>query len=208
MADWVVISSLATAGGTLVLAATTYASVRSANRAARTAEQSMLAGLRPLLFPSRGDDPAQRAGFADGVGVTIRGGEAGVEVLDGRIYIGLSLRNVGTGIAVLHGGYVYSEVRTASVERAPLDDFRLLSRDLYIPPGDIGFWQVAFRDESEPQTAELRAAVEGGSFSVDVLYGDYEGGQRVVSRYGVRKEGEAWQLTAVRHWQIDRASPR
>jgi hypothetical protein len=52
VADWVVISSLATAGGTLGLAATTYASVRSANRAARTAEQSMLAELRPLLIES------------------------------------------------------------------------------------------------------------------------------------------------------------
>ena len=33
--DWVTISALATAGGTLVLAAATFASVRSANRAAR-----------------------------------------------------------------------------------------------------------------------------------------------------------------------------
>jgi len=38
MADWVTISSLATAGGTLVLAAGTFASVRSANRASRVAE--------------------------------------------------------------------------------------------------------------------------------------------------------------------------
>ncbi|HXY84557.1 MAG TPA: hypothetical protein VEH52_03665 [Gaiellaceae bacterium] len=51
MADWVTISSLATAGGTLVLAGATFASVRSANRASRVAEQSLLAGLRPLLEP-------------------------------------------------------------------------------------------------------------------------------------------------------------
>jgi hypothetical protein len=53
VADWVAISSLATAGGTLALAGTTYASVRSANRAARAAEVSLLAQLRPLLLPSR-----------------------------------------------------------------------------------------------------------------------------------------------------------
>ena len=40
--DWVTISALATAGGTLVLALATFASVRSANRAARVAERSLL----------------------------------------------------------------------------------------------------------------------------------------------------------------------
>ena len=39
MADWVTISSLATAGGTLVLAVATFSSVRSANRSARVAER-------------------------------------------------------------------------------------------------------------------------------------------------------------------------
>ena len=65
MADWVTISALATAGGTLVLAGATYASVRSANRAARVAERSLLAGLRPLLMPSRLDDPPQKVTFVD-----------------------------------------------------------------------------------------------------------------------------------------------
>jgi len=39
--DWVTISSLATAGGTLVLALATFASVRSANRSARVAEMAL-----------------------------------------------------------------------------------------------------------------------------------------------------------------------
>jgi hypothetical protein len=59
-------------------------------------------------------------------------------VIDGRVYIAVSLRNVGPGIAVLHGGYVFPERRLASSEHAPLEDFRLLSRDIYIPPGKIG----------------------------------------------------------------------
>ncbi|MEY2476019.1 MAG: hypothetical protein QOG87_1334 [Actinomycetota bacterium] len=53
MTDWATISSLATAGGTLVLAVATYASTRSANRAARVAERALLAGLRPVLVQSR-----------------------------------------------------------------------------------------------------------------------------------------------------------
>ena len=97
MADWVTISSLATAGGTLVLACTTYASVRSANRASRVAEASLLGSLRPLLFPSRPDDPPQRAGFGDGVALVVPGGGAAAEVVDGRLYLALSVRNVGTG---------------------------------------------------------------------------------------------------------------
>ena len=39
MADWQTISSLATAGGTLVLAVATFSAVRSANRSARIAEE-------------------------------------------------------------------------------------------------------------------------------------------------------------------------
>ena len=45
-ADWASVASLATAAGTLVLAVATFASVRSANRTARAAEQSLQAGLR------------------------------------------------------------------------------------------------------------------------------------------------------------------
>jgi hypothetical protein len=60
---WGTIASLATAGGPLVLAVSTFASVRSANRAAGAAEQSLLVGLRPLLMPSRLQDPEQKILF-------------------------------------------------------------------------------------------------------------------------------------------------
>jgi hypothetical protein len=208
VADWVAISSLATAGGTLALAGTTYASVKSANRAARAAEVSMLAALRPLLLPSGTDDPVQRIPFVDGVGLTAPGGGAGVEVVDGRVYLALSLRNVGTGIAVLHGARFYPE-RRPGTEPAPLEEFRRLTRDLYIPPGKVGFWQGAYRDDADPDREVAVAAIERGEFGVDVLYGDYEGGQRVVTRFGCqRDESGAWALAAGRHWQIDRDDPR
>src|SRR5881227_3556623 len=95
MADWVTVSSLATAGGTLVLAIATFGSVRSANRAARVAELSLLAGLRPLLIPSREDDPPQRIGFGDQVIVGVPGHGAAIEVRDGNIYMVIALRNGG-----------------------------------------------------------------------------------------------------------------
>jgi hypothetical protein len=205
--DWTTASALATAAGTLVLAGTTYASVRSANRAARMAEKSLLIGMRPLLIQSSPADPPLRAGFFDGVTVTAPGEGAGVEVIDGRVYIAVSLRNVGPGIAVLHGGCVFPERRSASEDHAPLDDFRLLSRDIYIPPGKIGFWQIAFRDDDQGRD-EVRAAVDRGRISVQVLYGDYEGGQRVISQFGVIREDDGWSLAVNRHWQVDRADPR
>src|SRR5256714_8581135 len=87
MADWVTISSLSTAGGTLVLAGATFASVRSANRAARVAERSLLAGLQPLLVPSHLSDEAQKVHFADGRVVVTPGGSAAAEVGGEAVYL-------------------------------------------------------------------------------------------------------------------------
>jgi hypothetical protein len=202
----VTISALATAGGTLVLAGTTYASVRSANRAARVAEASLLAGLRPLVIQSSDEvDPPIHVGFADGTALTVPGGGAAVEVVEGRVYIALSLRNVGAGIGVLHGGYV-GPTKVGVDDHEPLERFRRLVRDIYVPAGKIGFWQISFRDDERRD--EVRALVETGRFSVELLYGDFEGGQRMVTRFGVVREGDAWRCAVARHWQVDRPSPR
>jgi hypothetical protein len=207
VADWVTISALATAGGTLVLAGTTYASVRSANRAARVAEASLLAGLRPLLVPSSDDDPPVHAPFAEGLSLAVPGGGAAVAFADGRLFLAVSLRNVGPGIGVLHGGYVGPVQRGENAQPVPLDSIRRLVRDLYIPPGELGYWQGRFRDDDE-RWDEVCALVEAGRLMVDVLYGDYEGGQRVITRMGVSRREETWTATVVRHWQIDRSNPR
>ena len=202
------ISALATAGGTLALAGATYGAVRSGNRAARAAELSLLTQLRPLLIQSSPGDPPLRAGFGDGVGLTVPGEGAAVEVVEGRIYLAVSLRNVGPGIAVLHGGSVYPERPGAGVEHRPLDEIQRLQRDIYIPPGKVGFWQIAFRDPS-PERDAIARGIEAGAFGVEILYGDYEGGQRVISRFGVVREDDGrWSLSAVRHWQVDRSDPR
>jgi hypothetical protein len=214
MADWVTISSLATAGGTLVLAAATFASVRSANRAARVAERSLLVGLRPLLVPTRLDAPAEKVGFADEKWVRVPGGGAVAEVTSSAIYLALSLRNVGSGIAVLHGWRFFPERRLSgdAALHAPLEEFTRLTRDLYVPAGDAGFWQGSFRDPDAPEFAEARRAIESrGTMTVELLYGDYEGGQRVVTRFAlIPREGEdgGWLASAGRHWNIDGADPR
>jgi hypothetical protein len=211
VADWVTISSLATAGGTLVLAGATFASVRSANRASRVAERALLAGLRPLLVPSRAQDPEQKVGFIDGKWLVVPGGGGAAEVADGAVYLALSLRNVGTGIAVLHGWRFDSDPsRASSREPPPLDDFGRLTRDLYVPVADTGFWQGTFRDPASEAFAAARRAIEArGQLTVDLLYGDHEGGQRMISRFAFEPRPDGgWIASAGRHWNVDRANPR
>src|SRR5205807_2695466 len=123
MADWVTISSLATAGGTMVLAAATFSSVRSANQSARLAERSLLVGLRPVLVPSRPEDPPERVTFVDR-GFVVNGGSAHVEEVDGSFYMAIPLRNVGSGLAVLHGWHITPRRRMAGDDHADPEDFR------------------------------------------------------------------------------------
>ncbi|MGI8573417.1 MAG: hypothetical protein ACR2L9_12445 [Solirubrobacteraceae bacterium] len=193
MTDWVTISSLATAGGTLVLAVATFSSVRSSNRAARVAERSLLAGLRPMLIPSRDEDGQQTVRFGDAQMLVIAGHGGTVEVAaNGNLYLGLGLRNGGTGLAVIHGWQVLV-FEGASAGPPEVDQFRRQQRDLYIPARETGFWQGAMRERSDPGYETVRSCVEGGSrLGIDVLYGDYEGGQRTIARFGLstRMDGD------------------
>ena len=215
MADWVTISALASAGGTLVLAGVTVASVRSANRAARVAEQSLMAAQRPLLVQSRADDPPQKVGFSDDLWLMAPGGQGDARATDDAVYFAIAVRNVGTGIAVLHGWHLYPEIQLGpDMGPTPLDDFTMLTRDIYIAPGDVGFWQGAFRDPATDGYRDARRAVEAPQrMSVDILYGDFEGGQRVISRFLLTPrdgddDGLRWFASVGRHWNVDRPQPR
>jgi hypothetical protein len=220
MADWATISSLATAGGTLALAGATYASVRSANRSARVAEVALQEQRRPVLVQSREDDRGQSIGFADGRWVNIAGGGAAVEATTAAVDLAISLRNVGTGLAVLQAWRAHSVVEAEppdaewreSVRRAgapDVEEFRPLTRDLYIPGGDIGVWQGALRDPDDPLHATLTVATaEGRRFLVDLLYTDQVGGQRTISRFGVLPGDDGWLAAAARHWYLDAPAPR
>jgi hypothetical protein len=214
VADWATISALATAGGTLALAGVTFASVRSANRAARVAEHSLLAGQRPLLVPSRVQDPDVKAGFQDDVWFNVPGGQAIARATDEAVYFVISVRNVGTGIAVLHGWHLFPELQLGpDAIPTPVEDFTRLTRDLYVAPEDIGFWQGSFRDPASDGYRTARRAVEARQrMSVDLLYGDFEGGQRVISRFMLTPreagDGVRWYSAVGRHWNVDRPEPR
>jgi hypothetical protein len=210
MTDWATISSLATGAGTLVLAVATFASVRSANRSARIAELALQEQRRPLLAQSRLDDPDQKIMFGDGHWVRASGSGGVAEHVDGNVYLAMSLRNVGAGIGVLLGWRVQPGRMAASYEHSAEEEFRVLTRDLYIPAGDVGLWQGALRDDADGLLHEIgRAVGEREPLTVELLYSDQVGGQRTISRFGLTPvDGDRWLSAVTRHWYLDQNGPR
>jgi hypothetical protein len=123
VADWVTISSLATAGGTLVLAVATFSSVKSGNRSARVAERALLSGQRPLLITSREADTLERVRFGDGVLLTVPGHGGAVQEVRDRLYMAIALRNGGSGLAVIHVWHVAVGEMIVNVPVPALEDF-------------------------------------------------------------------------------------
>jgi hypothetical protein len=210
MADWTVVASLATAVGTLALAASTLVAVRSANRSARIAEYSMQIGIRPLLMPSRLEDATQKIMWGDEHWAALQGASANVELVDDNIYLAMSLRNAGSGIAVIQGWHLGLDELTADHPHAEPDEFRPQMRDLYVPGDGIAFWQAAIRDRDDPEYAPLAEAIRSPRiFAVELLYTDHEGGQRSIGRFSIARLGDdRWLCSMVRHWNLDRPDPR
>jgi hypothetical protein len=198
---WATLADLGTAAGTLVLAAATFSSVRSGNRSARVAERSLLSSQRPLLMPSRLSDETLKVNFGDNKWVRLPGGSAVAEIGGGDgtrgpgdsvIYLSVSVRNVGNGIAVLHGWRLTTNPNwPPDAPAPPLSEFQLQTRDLYVSTGDIGFWQGAIRDLADDRYPMARQAIENrADLIVDLLYGDLDGGQRAITRF--RCQARPW----------------
>jgi hypothetical protein len=214
LSDWTTVAELATAGGTLVLAVATFGATRSANRAARTAERAFEARLRPVLVQSRREDPVEKIMWGDRHWSRVPGGQAWVEVGPDAVYLAMSLRNVGAGMAVIHGWHAEPDLALGLSDHYALESFRPQGRDLYVPPNDSSFWQGAFR-EGDPDDLVRFGEVIGRRepLTVELLYGDLEGGQRTISRFTVVPFGDEtdpsnWIVSVTRHWNIDRDDPR
>jgi hypothetical protein len=210
MVNWSTVASLATAAGTLVLALATFVAVRSANRSARIAEYSMQIGIRPILMPSRLEDSPQKIMWGDQHWARLSGGGATVEMADDNVYLAMSLRNSGSGIAVIHGWHLGLHDLHDPHPHAKPEEFRPQTRDLYVPGGDVGFWQGAIRSRDDPDYADLVEALGSRRvFAIELLYTDHEGGQRAIGMFAVAPVGESqWLCSMVRHWNLDRPDPR
>jgi hypothetical protein len=210
MVNWQTISSLATAGGTLVLAVATFSAVRSSNRSARVAEESLLAGLRPLLIPSLAGDPVYKALWGDGHMAKVEGGQAVVEQAGEVVYLAMGLRNVGSGIGVLHGWYAMRHEPMSPDPHADPEAFRRLGIDLYVSAGGTGYWESAIRDADDPFRPDVEEAIASRRpFRLDLLYGDQHGRQRTISRFVVLPvTDDRWLCQAANHWRLDGPAPR
>ena len=129
--DWATIASFATAVGTLVLAIATFASIRSANRSARIAEAAFQAQLRPVLVTSRLDDPVQKIRWMDNHWARLEGNQGTAEVVDGNIYLAMSLRNAGSGLAVAVGTFVPLAFGLDAIRQLTS---RMAPEDVLMPP--------------------------------------------------------------------------
>ena len=127
----------------------------------------------------------------------------------------MSLRNVGAGMAVIHGWHAEADLQIGDRRLTrPVETFRPQSRDLYVPPTDSSFWQGAFREDDPDELAAFGDVIgRRERFTIELLYGDLEGGQRTISRFSVVHFGDDgdpsnWIVSVIRHWNLDRVDPR
>ena len=91
----------------------------------------------------------------------------------------------------------------------PLEEFTTQVRDIYVAPGDSELWQGALRDPAADQFKAVAAAIEARDIlTVSLLYGDLEGGQRMISQFALQYGNDRWLTTVGRHFNIDRPDPR
>ena len=123
------------------------------------------------------------------------------------IYLAIGVRNVGSGLALLHGWYPRTQLTLSDVPHAEVGEFRRLTIDLYIPASGSGYWEGALRDPDNSLHADFASAIaDREPFTIDLLYGDQDGGQRTISRFIVIPSGDdGWYSQAARHWNVDRA---
>src|SRR3954452_18525216 len=209
MADTATIASLATAVGTLVLAVATFASTRSANHSARVAERALDLNLRPVLIPAHEWEPSERITFHDQI-FELRSGFAAVEERDGNLYFAAQLRNVGAGIGVLTSWKVKADPNLPQLSdvTAPPDPSHFVAqqRSLYVPAGDVGYWQGAIRagDTDRGDADALRHAIEAGDrIALFLRYADQDGGHDTITRYSITPDQNGdWLIGIARHWTL------
>ena len=130
------------------------------------------------------------------------------EATDNAVYLVMSLRNVSTGTAVLHGWWLTDH--TGVNDSPSIDEMTRLTRDIFVAAGDTGFWQGSFRDPSSDAFREARRLVDGReTIGLAVMYGDIEGGQRTITRFAMVPTPDGrYIVSAGRVWNIDRPAPR
>jgi hypothetical protein len=163
-----------------------------------------------VLIPAHEWDAAERVTFYDEI-VQLRGGFATVEDRSGNLYFAAQLRNVGAGIGVLTAWRVEAgpDLPLISDDAFAVPDhstFVAQQRSLYVPAGDVGYWQGAIRaaDTDRGDADELRRAIDAKArLTLYLRYTDPDGGHDTVTRYSLMPdENGDWLFTIARHWSL------
>ena len=184
--DWATVATLATAVGTLVLAIATFAAVRSANRAARVAEAAYLVNLRPVLVTSRLEDPIRRSAGWTTTGPGSRAARRPPSSSTGpSIWRSRSATWARASPCRLAGRCDRAHSNDRGAARRP-DDFRMQLRDLYVGPATSGSGRRRSGSRDDPDYGWLSQAItRRAAFTIELLYGDHDGGQRTITRFGM-----------------------
>jgi len=204
--EWATLAGVAvTAVATAVLAVVTWWAVRGADRTARAAEQTLALQTRAFLVPARRGDPPQHIVFHGGhpLEPDVAGGMAVLQDTGESIYMGIALRNVGLGLALLYRWHLSRGLLTPETLPGDFSTFTGLARALHVPSGGTGFWQAQALEEQ--QRAIVRDAdATDRLLTIDLLYGNEEGGQGRITRFHLRPLADRPNSTGERSCEVAR----
>ena len=222
MTAWGTWAEVGTALGTLGLAGATFSSVRSSSRTARIAERALLASQRPVLAPS-GPGRSRRSGAVRGRAglrpprrqTARRTSRAGSSTWPSRsATLGRESRcSRAYHLQAESADHVARDPKGVARHRRGdtppgITSFAPQQRDLLISTGRVGFWQAALRDPGAPLFAATAEALDtAGRITVDILYGDHEGGQPTITRLVLLPDdASVWRCDATRYWNLQPAT--
>jgi hypothetical protein len=170
----------------------------------------MQIGIRPLLMSSRLTDTEQKIMWGDEHWARLSGSGAIAEVVDDNLYLAMSVRNSGSGVAVIHGWHlVLRELQQDTRTPSPTSSADSCETSAS-PATTSGSGRPRSANRDDPEYGALLEAVRGPRvFAIELLYSDHEGGQRAIGRFAVAPVKESvWLCSVVRHWNLDRPDPR
>jgi len=194
--DWV---TLAVAVATALLA---YA----AWLAARTASRQLSRDMRPVVIPSKPDERTRRGRFANGTLVP-ESEEAVYAHKEGTTnYLGVCLRNIGTGIAVVRGLKLC--LAEDGEEQPTAAEFAYTERAIYMAPTDTAYLTNLVEDTDEEWfgPALTVGITDQLAMAVFFLYTDLTNNQPAITRMELRYDANAhaYYAAELRHWAVKR----
>jgi hypothetical protein len=131
------------------------------------------------------------------------------EVTDEAVYLAMALKNVGSGLAVLDRSDLHIDRQRGDQTPRDPDDFTASGAISTSRPGTSDSGREPSGTD-DPQFAVARDAITGSRhLTIDLLYGEHEGGQRMSSRFTMIPDHSGQWITSVgRHWNLDRPDPR